>query len=167
MVKITLKNISSWVGNDISDNPFLTYISDKCKTDISFNKFLGLVLKQNILIFEKTPEETWTFKSTPEILLQINKCIEVVYNDHIINITKVHMEHDVNTIGEIKQILDKLHLGLKKKLSDLYELKEMLVDFEMPIYKPEPKVQTQNQSKPLNKKKRIISNDIYIEEFSN
>ncbi len=79
------------------------------------------------------------------------------------------MEHDVNTIGEIKQILDKLHLGLKKKLSDLYELKEMLVDFEMPIYKPEPKVQTQtqNQSKPLNKKKRIISNDIYIEEFSN
>ena len=168
MVKITLKNISSCVGNDSIDNPFVTYISDKCKTDISFNKFLGLVLKQNILIFEKNQDEHWSLKSKLVILNQINKSIEVIYNDHIINITKVQMENDFSSIIDIKHILDRLHLNLKKKLTDLYELKEILDELELPVYKPEPVNSTnQNQVKNLNKKKRIISNDIYIEEFSN
>jgi hypothetical protein len=170
MVKITLKNISSWVGNDSIDNPFVTYISDKCKTDISFNKFLGLVLKQNILIFEKNQDEEWSLKTKQIILNQINKSIEVIYNDHIINITKVQMENDFSSIIDIKHILDRLHLNLKKKLTDLYELKQILAELEIPIYKPEPiSVNSTNQiqQKILNKKKRIISNDIYIEEFSN
>jgi len=170
MVKITLKNISSWVGNDSIDNPFVTYISDKCKTDISFNKFLGLVLKQNILIFEKNQDEYWSLKTKQIILNQINKSIEVIYNDHIINITKVQMENDFSSIIDIKHILDRLHLNLKKKLTDLYELKQILAELDIPIYKPEPiSVNSTNQiqQKILNKKKRIISNDIYIEEFSN
>jgi len=169
MVKITLKNISSWVGNDSIDNPFVTYISDKCKTDISFNKFLGLVLKQNILIFEKNQENIWSIKSKLVILNQINKYIEVVYNDHIINITKIQMENESSNIIDIKHILDRLHLNLKKKLTDLYELKEILAEIEIPIYQPEPVnlINQVNQPKLLNKKKRIISNDIYIEEFSN
>jgi hypothetical protein len=170
MVKITLKNISSWIGNDSIDNPFVTYISDKCKTDISFNKFLGLVLKQNILIFEKNQEDIWSLKSKQVILNQIDKSIEVIYNDHIINITKVQMENDFSSIIDIKHILDRLHLNLKKKLTDLYELKQILAELEIPIYKPElisVNSTNQIQQKILNKKKRIISNDIYIEEFSN
>jgi hypothetical protein len=170
MVKITLKNISSWVGKDSIDNPFVTYISDKCKTDNSFNKFLGLVLKQNILIFEKNQEDIWSLKSKQIILQQINKYIEVIYNDHIINITKIQMENEFSNIIDIKHILDRLHLNLKKKLTDLYELKEILIELDMPIYIPEPisiNSTNQNQIKNVNKKKKIISNDIYIEEFSN
>jgi len=83
------------------------------------------------------------------------------YNDHIINITKVSSENDSNVFTEIKQILDKLHLGLKKKLSDLYELKNLLAEVELDL--PEPIQQIQ----PTQKKKKIINNDIYIEEFSN
>ena len=156
MVKITLKNISSWVGNDSHDNPFVTSISEKSKIDISFNKFLSFVLKQNILIFEKNIENLWTFKSKQVILNQIDKCIVIVYNDHIINITKIQIENDSENISEIKQILDKLHLSFKKKLTDFYDLKNLLNEIDLDTCKL-------NQPK----KKKIINNDIYIEEFSN
>ena len=127
MVKFTLKNISSWVGNDATDSLFVTHISKMCKTDISFNKFLSLVLKHSILIFEKNTDSQWTFKSKSIILNQIDKSIGILYNDHIINITKIQIENDNVDINEIKQQLDKYHLGLKKKLTDLYELKQLQV----------------------------------------
>jgi hypothetical protein len=158
MVKFTLKNISSLCP---PDNPLVAHISEKCKIDISFNKFLNFVLKYSILIFEKDDTNKWSFKSKQIILNQIDKSIGVAYNDHIINITKVSSENDSNNFTEIKQILDKLHLGLKKKLADLYELKHLLseVELDVPIEPIEP-IQQQ-------KKKKIINNDIYIEEFSN
>jgi len=160
MVKFTLKNISNICP---PDNPLVAHISEKCKIDISFNKFLNLVLKYNILIFEKDDVNKWSFKSKLIILNQIDKSIGVAYNDHIINITKVSSENESNVFTEIKQILDKLHLGLKKKLSDLYELKnlldEVVLDMPEPVYL-EP-------VQPTQKKKKIINNDIYIEEFSN
>jgi hypothetical protein len=160
MVKFTLKNISNICP---PDNPLVAHISEKCKTDISFNKFLNLVLKYNILIFEKDDVNKWSFKSKLIILNQIDKSIGVAYNDHIINITKVSSENESNVFTEIKQILDKLHLGLKKKLSDLYELKnlldEVVLDMPEPVYL-EP-------IHPTQKRKKIINNDIYIEEFSN
>ncbi len=161
MVKFTLKNISNICP---PDNPLVTHISEKCKNDISFNKFLNLVLKYNILIFEKDDMSKWSLKSKLIILNQIDKSIGVAYNDHIINITKVSSENDSNNFTEIKQILDKLHLGLKKKLSDLYELKNLLEKVNLDIPDPEPVQLRQTQTQ---KKKKIINNDIYIEEFSN
>jgi len=158
MVKFTLKNISSICP---PDNPLVAHISEKCKNDISFNKFLNLVFKYNILIFEKDTSSKWSFKSKLIILNQIDKSIGVAYNDHVINITKVSSENDSDVFMEIKQILDKLHLGLKKKLSDLYELKNLLTEVKLDL--PEPVQQIQ----PTQKKKKIINNDIYIEEFSN
>ena len=158
MVKFSLKNISNICP---PDNPLVTHISEKCKFDISFNKFLNLVLKYNILIFEKDDTNKWSFKSKLIILNQIDKSIGVTYNDHIINITKVSSDNDSNVFTEIKQILDKLHLGLKKKLSDLYELKNLLDEVILDM--PDPIQQIQ----PTQKKKKIINNDIYIEEFSN
>lgn len=164
MVRFTLKNISSWVGNDSTDSLFVTHISELCKTDISFNKFLSLVLKHSILIFEKNTESLWTFKSKPIILNQIDKCIGISYNDHIINITKIQIENDTSDINEIKLQLDKYHLGLKKKLTDLYELKNLLIEVNL----ESPKHQIIANANQINpKKKKIINNDIYIEEFSN
>jgi hypothetical protein len=163
MVKFTLKNISNICP---PDNPLVTHISEKCKSDISFNKFLNLVLKYNILIFEKDNVNKWSFKSKLIILNQIDKSIGVAYNDHIINITKVSSENDSSNFIEIKQILDKLHLGLKKKLLDLYELKNLLGEVVLDM--PEPvQVETIQLTNQTQKKKKIINNDIYIEEFSN
>lgn len=159
MVKFTLKNISNICP---PDNPLVVHISEKCKNDISFNKFLNLVLKYNILIFEKDDSSKWSFKPKLIILNQIDKSIGIAYNDHIINITKVSSENDSDNFIEIKQILDKLHLGLKKKLSDLYELKNLLNEVVLDI--PEPGTGPEPQTQ---RKKKIINNDIYIEEFSN
>ncbi len=158
MVKFTLKNISNLCP---PDNPLVSHISEKCKNDISFNKFLNLVLKYNILIFEKDDMNKWSFKSKLVILNQIDKSIGVAYNDHIINITKVSSENESDVFVEIKQILDKLHLTLKKKLSDLYDLKNLLTDVVLDLPEPIQQIQT------VQKKKKIVNNDIYIEEFSN
>ena len=117
MVKFTIKNISSWVGNDTTNTSFVTHISEMCKTDLSFNKFLSLVFRHNILIFEKNTESQWLFKSKSMILNQIEKCISILYNDHIINITKIQIENDTTDINDIKLQLDKFHLGLKKKVT--------------------------------------------------
>ena len=56
MVKISIKNITNCIdynldSNKIETNPFITSISEKTKTDSSFNKFLNLSLKYSILIF--------------------------------------------------------------------------------------------------------------------
>ena len=173
MVRVTLKNISSWVGNETTNSSFVTYVSEKCKTDLSFNKFLSLVLKHSILIFEKNLESLWAFKSEPIILNQIDKCISISYNDYIINITKIQIENDANDINEIKQQLDKFHLGLKKKLTDLFELKNLLTQINLEPPKVIESINQINQINQINKnqinpkKKKIINNDIYIEEFSN
>lgn len=159
MVRFTLKNISNLVGDDTANNLFVTHISEMCKKDISFNKFISLIFKYSILIFEKNTKSEWTFKSKEIILNQIGKSISLSYNDHVINITKIHIENDTGNINEIKQQLDKYHLGLKKKLVDLYELKTLLDEINLEPPKPPNAISF--------KKKKIINNDIFIEEFSN
>jgi hypothetical protein len=164
MVKINSKNITNCVDYDINTNqvetnPLIVSISEKTKTDNSFNKFLTLGLKYNILIFEKTNNNLWNIKDKNNISNQIDKLIRTIYNDHIINITKISMESINNNFIDIKNLLDKLHIGLKKKLIDLYDLKYLLENIELNLFK--------NEEKKIIKKKKIISNDIYIEEFSN
>jgi hypothetical protein len=162
MVKLSIKNITNCIDNELitnnlQSNPFIISISEKTKIDTSFNKFLTLALKYNILIFEKSIDESWTIKSKQNILNQIEKLIRTVYNDHIINITQISIEsNDAKIFTNIKQTLDKLHNGLKKKLIDLYEIKSILEIIDLNL-----------QSDKKIKKKKIINNDIYIEEFSN
>jgi len=164
MVKLSIKNITNCIDNELvtnnlESNPFIISISEKSKIDGSFNKFLTLGLKYNILIFEKNIDESWTIKSKQNILNQIEKLIRTAYNDHIINITQISIEsNDEKIFTNIKQTLDKLHNGLKKKLIDLYEIKYLLeiIDLNLNL-----------QSEKKIKKKKIINNDIYIEEFSN
>ena len=72
MVKISIKNITNCIdynldSNKIETNPFITSISEKTKTDSSFNKFLNLSLKYSILIFEKVQDEIWTIKDKKNI----------------------------------------------------------------------------------------------------
>jgi hypothetical protein len=166
MVKISIKNITNCIdynldSNKIETNPFITSISEKTKIDSSFNKFLNLSLKYSILIFEKVQDDIWTFKDNKNILSQIEKIIRSIYNDHIMSITQLSMSSD-NTYSfiDIKHILDKLNILLKKKLGDLYDLKFLLncVNFDLPKFEP---------VQPRIKNKKIINNDIYIEEFSN
>jgi hypothetical protein len=164
MVKLSIKNITNCIDNELvtsnlESNPFIISISEKTKIDSSFNKFLTLGLKYNILIFEKNNDESWAIKSKQNILNQIEKLIRTAYNDHIINITQISIEsNDEKIFTNIKQTLDKLHNGLKKKLIDLYEIKSLLeiIDLNLNL-----------QSEKKIKKKKIINNDIYIEEFSN
>ena len=157
MVNITIKNISSLIEND---SLFLTHISTLCETDLSFNKFLNLVFKHNILVFEKNIDSQWSFKSKTLILNQIDKCMGILYNDHTINITKIQIENDSFCFDEIEKQLDKIHLDFKKKLIDLYELKNLLMQNKFNgLVKPVQQINF--------KKKKIINNDIYIEEFSN
>jgi hypothetical protein len=159
MVKITIKQISNWAEScnyDIPDNEFIGHISDKCKIDLSFNKFITLVLKYNILIFEKTKSQTWSFKNKSHIINQIQNCIKISYDDYIINITKTQ-NNEENNIVVVKQILDKIHIGLKKQLTELYELIDIINE-----------INVENISKQSQvRKKKIINNDIFIEEFSN
>jgi hypothetical protein len=164
MVKISIKNITNCLDYDfntakIETDPLIISISEKTKTDTSFNKFLGLGLKYNILIFEKTNNDLWNIKNKNNILNQIDKLIRTTYNDHIINITQISIESINNNFTDIKTILDKLHIGLKKKLLDLYDFKYLLENIELNLFK--------NEEKKIIRKKKIISNDIYIEEFSN
>ena len=170
MVKISVKNITNCIdynldSNKIETNPFITSISEKTKTDSSFNKFLNLSLKYSILIFEKVQDEIWTIKDKKNILSQIEKIIRSVYNDHMMSITQLSMSSDNTELSntsfiDIKHILDKLNTLLKKKLGDLYDLKFLLNCVNLELPKSEP-------IQPRFKNKKIINNDIYIEEFSN
>jgi hypothetical protein len=170
MVKISIKNITNCIdynldSNKIETNPFITSISEKTKTDSSFNKFLNLSLKYSILIFEKVQDEIWTIKDKKNILSQIEKIIRSVYNDHMMSITQLSMSSDNTELSntsfiDIKHILDKLNTLLKKKLGDLYDLKFLLNCVNLELPKSEP-------IQPRFKNKKIINNDIYIEEFSN
>lgn len=170
MVKISIKNITNCIdynlnSNKIETTPFISSISEKTKTDSSFNKFLNLSLKYSILIFEKVQDEIWTFKDKKNILSQIEKIIRSVYNDHTMSITQLSISSDNIELSntsfiDIKHILDKLNTLLKKKLGDLYDLKFLLNCVNLELPKSEP-VQIRF------KNKKIINNDIYIEEFSN
>ena len=185
MVKISIKNITNCIdynldSNKIETNPFITSISEKTKTDSSFNKFLNLSLKYSILIFEKVQDDIWTIKDKKNILSQIEKIIRSIYNDHTMSITQLSissvclLEQSSNSdparadntklsdtsFIDIKHILDKLNILLKKKLGDLYDLKFLLNCVNLDLPKLEP-VQLRI------KNKKIINNDIYIEEFSN
>jgi hypothetical protein len=170
MVKISIKNITNCIdynldSNKIETNPFITSISEKTKTDSSFNKFLNLSLKYSILIFEKVQDEIWTIKDKKNILSQIEKIIRSIYNDHTMSITQLSISSDNIKLSDtsfidIKHILDKLNILLKKKLGDLYDLKFLLNCVNLDLPKLEP-VQLRI------KNKKIINNDIYIEEFSN
>ena len=172
MVKINIKNITNCIdynldSNQIESNPFIYSISEKTKIDSSFNKFLNLSLKYSILIFEKVQDDIWTIKDKKNILSQIEKIIHSIYNDHIISITQISISSDNTELSntsfiDIKHILDKLNTLLKKKLSDLYDLKFLLYCVNLELPKPI------NKSIQLRfKNKKIINNDIYIEEFSN
>jgi len=164
MVKLNIKNITNCIDNDLINNklklnPFIISISEKTKIDISFNKFLSLALKYNILIFEKKIDGSWSFKTKKIIQNHIEKIINTVYNDYIVNITKISIESkDIEIFKDIKQTLDKLHINLKKKLNDLYDIKYLIDIINLDVEK-----------KNIEKKyiKKIINNDIYIEEFSN
>jgi hypothetical protein len=165
MVKISVKNITNCIdynleSNNLETNPFIISISEKTKTDSSFNKFLNLSLKYNILVFEKMQDENWSIKNNKNILNQIEKIIRSIYNNHIINITQLSISSDNDVFINIKNTLDKLNNTLKKKLSDLYDLKFLLncVNLELP---------KSDQVQQRFKNKKIINNDIYIEEFSN
>ena len=170
MVKINIKNITNCIdynldSNKIESNPFITSISEKTKTDSSFNKFLNLSLKYSILIFEKVQDEIWTIKDKKNILSQIEKIMRGIYNDHTMSITQLSMSYDNTELSntsfiDIKHILDKLNTLLKKKLGDLYDLKFLLscINLELPKH---------GTVQPRFKNKKIINNDIYIEEFSN
>ena len=166
MVKINIKNITNCIdynldSNKIETNPFITSISEKTKTDTSFNKFLNLSLKYSILIFEKVQDDIWTIKDKKNILTQIEKIIRSIYNDHTMSITQLSISSDnTESFLNIKHILDKLNTLLKKKLGDLYDLKFLLNCVNLELPKSEP-VQIRF------KNKKIINNDIYIEEFSN
>lgn len=170
MVKISIKNITNCIDYNldsyqIETNPFINSISDKTKTDSSFNKFLNLSLKYSILIFEKVQDEIWTIKDKKNILSQIEKIIRSIYNDHTMSITQLSISSDNTKLSDtsfidIKHILDKLNILLKKKLGDLYDLKFLLNCVNLDLPKLEP-VQLRI------KNKKIINNDIYIEEFSN
>ena len=166
MVKISVKNITNCIdynleSNNLETNPFIISISEKTKTDSSFNKFLNLSLKYNILVFEKMQDENWSIKDTKNILNQIEKIIRSIYNNHIINITQLSISSDnTESFLNIKHILDKLNTLLKKKLGDLYDLKFLLNCVNLDL----PKLES---VQPRIKNKKIINNDIYIEEFSN
>ena len=170
MVKISIKNITNCIdynldSNKIETNPFITSISEKTKTDSSFNKFLNLSLKYSILIFEKVKDEIWTIKDKKNILSQIEKIIRSIYNDHTMSITQLSISSDNTKLSDtsfidIKHILDKLNILLKKKLGDLYDLKFLLNCVNLDL----PKL---DSVQPRIKNKKIINNDIYIEEFSN
>jgi hypothetical protein len=170
MVKISIKNITNCIdynldSNKIETNPFITSISEKTKTDSSFNKFLNLSLKYSILIFEKVKDEIWTIKDKKNILSQIEKIVRSIYNDHIMSITQLSISSDNTKLSDtsfidIKHILDKLNILLKKKLGDLYDLKFLLNYVNLDL----PKL---DSVQPRIKNKKIINNDIYIEEFSN
>ena len=72
MVKISVKNITNCIdynleSNNLETNPFIISISEKTKTDSSFNKFLNLSLKYSILIFEKVQDDIWTIKDKKNI----------------------------------------------------------------------------------------------------
>ena len=78
MVKISIKNITNCIdynldSNKIETNPFITSISEKTKTDSSFNKFLNLSLKYSILIFEKVQDEIWTIKDKKIYFLRLKR----------------------------------------------------------------------------------------------
>lgn len=165
MVKISVKNITNCIdynleSNNLETNPFIISISEKTKTDSSFNKFLNLSLKYNILVFEKMQDENWSIKDTKNILNQIEKIIRSIYNNHIINITQLSISSDNDIFINIKNTLDKLNNTLKKKLSDLYDLKYLLNIINLDLPKSD-------QVQQRFKNKKIINNDIYIEEFSN
>jgi hypothetical protein len=165
MVKISVKNITNCIdynleSNNLETNPFIISISEKTKTDSSFNKFLNLSLKYNILVFEKMQDENWSIKDNKNILNQIEKIIRSIYNNHIINITQLSISSDNDIFINIKNTLDKLNNTLKKKLSDLYDLKYLLNIINLDLPKSD-------QVQQRFKNKKIINNDIYIEEFSN
>lgn len=152
-LKVNVKNIKKCLddGPNINLNPFVSKLIDKTKNDDSFNKFLSLVIKHNLLIFEKKNE--WVFKEKQYIENQIDKSIAMLFNDHILN-TNTLLSCDNYNLIDIKTTLDKLHFNIKKKIGDFDELKKLLelIDFNITT-----KV----------KIKKIINNDIYIEEFTN
>ena len=158
MVKVSIKNIYNILDNDqnIISNNFVFKLMEKTKDDLNFEKFLFLVLKHNLLIFEK--QSNWIIKDNIYIESLLNKVIKSAYNDHIINITELSCI-DIQNFINVKNTLDKLNINIKKKLVDFYELKTLLelVDLSI-IYDKVDKV---------IRKKKIINNDIYIEEFSN
>jgi hypothetical protein len=153
MVKINIKNIKNCLDNDINKNTniFLNLLIEKTKEDSNFERLIFLVLKYNILIFEKDID--WKIKNKEKINIEIDKLIKVLYDDHIINIQTLAISNNV-IFNDIKYTLDKINSVLKKKLSIYYDIKNILsiVDTNILIDK---------------KKKKIINNDIYIEEFSN
>jgi hypothetical protein len=77
-----------------------------------------------------------------------------------LSISSDNIELSNTSFIDIKHILDKLNTLLKKKLGDLYDLKFLLNCVNLELPKSEP-VQIRF------KNKKIINNDIYIEEFSN
>ena len=105
-------------------------------------------------------DENWSIKDTKNILNQIEKIIRSIYNNHIINITQLSISSDNDIFINIKNTLDKLNNTLKKKLSDLYDLKYLLNIINLDLPKSD-------QVQQRFKNKKIINNDIYIEEFSN
>ena len=85
---------------------------------------------------------------------------------------------DSDNFNEVRLLLDKLNLNLKKKISDFYDLKILLKIINLSINQIDPinnliitqiesinNLQKNYLDKP--KRKKIINNDIYIEEFSN
>mgnify|MGYP000971663804 CR=1 FL=1 len=178
MVKVNIKNIINYFDNEQNNNTnlIINIIINKINTDPDFNKFMSLVLKYNLLIFEKK-ELLWIIKDKNIINFQIDKNIKNTYNDHIINITQLS-SMDSDNFNEVRLLLDKLNLNLKKKISDFYDLKILLKIINLSINQIDPinnliitqiesinNLQKNYLDKP--KRKKIINNDIYIEEFSN
>jgi hypothetical protein len=149
MVKLTNKNLMDYFNQDKNSIFLINSIIEKTKKDLDFEKFILIILKYNISIFEKNIE--WSIKDKEQIDFNISKIIETCFNDHIINIKQLSLD----SFNEIKTGLDKLNNNIKKKLAELYEVKTLLQNLNLDI--------------TYIKKKRIVNNDIdiYIEEFSN
>ena len=149
MVKLTIKNLINCCNQDKNSRFLINSIIEKTKKDSDFEKFITFIIKYNISIFEKNVD--WFIIDKEQIEFNVNKIIETTFNDHIINITQI--SNNNLSINEIKITLDKLNTNLKKKLGDLYEIKNLLEILDLDI--------------KCSKNKKIINNDIYIEEFSN
>ena len=158
MVRVNIKNIYNILDNEqnINSNKFVHKLMEKSKNDLNFEKFLYLVLKYNLLIFEK--QSNWIIKDISYINSLLQKLIKSTYDDHLINLSELSSINMENYI-DVKNMLDKLNNNIKKKLLDLYELKSLLESIDISII--------YDKIDKVIKKKKIINNDIYIEEFSN